>query len=313
MNKTLGYLLISILAIVANTCFFLFSLFAYDSASFKYYKHGIDYALENKFTDAEEQFKEALKIDKGDRLSEEALQIIEDLNKKIVNKEFVLAQFKGARSMVNRDFSRALSEFETALDIMPNSALANNNVGVAHLYLGSYKEAVEYFKKALEFDKKYLDAYTNLAFCYNNYLIEPDKAKTYSLQALKINPTSSNAYAEIGHSYRLLGSPKKAVKYYKKALSLNQGDILAYQGLAQSLFVVGNRQEAIKYYQKILALNPEFVDAYFGISEIYLSMSDKKNAIIAIRKAKELSLKIKDSGRLKLAEQSFEALQNSGN
>lgn len=311
MKKNPSYFITFSFTIAVNIFLFLFPLFAYDSTAFRYYKQGVDYALESKFSDAKEQFREALKIDKGDRGSEESLQIIYDFDKGIISKEFLLLQFKGAKSMFDRDFPRALSEFKMALDINPDSALANNNVGLAHLYLGSYKEATEYFHKALQLDENYIDAYTNLAFSYNNYLIDPDKAKSYSLQALKINHASSNAYIELGHAYHLLGSPKKAVKYYKKALSLNEGDILAYQGLAQSLFVIGDREEAIKYYKKILTLNPEFVDAYFGITDIYLSLSDTENAIISLQKAKELSLKINDPGRLKLAEQSLESLQNS--
>ena len=290
----------------------LFPSFAYDSTAFKYHRQGIDYVLENKFTDAEEQFKEAIKIDKSDRGSREALQLIYDFNKGVISKEFLLFQFKGAKSLFNRDYALAFSEFKAALDIMPDNALANNNIGLAHLYVGSYNEAVEYFKKALQFDKSYLDAYTNLAFCYNNYLIDPDKAKSYSLQALRIDPTSNNAYAELGHAYHLLGYPKKAVKYYKKALSLNHGDILAYDGLAQSLFIMGDREEAIRYYKKILTLNPEFVDAYFGIADVYLSLGDKDSALVALQKAKELSLKTEDSERLKFAELALEALQKSG-
>lgn len=297
-------------AIVINFLLLLVPLSLYaDPISLNHYKQGLDYALEEKFAVANEEFKEALKEDRADRGSQEALQIIDDFDKGAISKEFLLLQFKGIRDMFNRDFSQALSEFKTALAMLPNNAMANNNVGLAYLYIGSYKEAVGCFQKALKLDKNYIDAYTNLAFSYSNYLIEPDKAKTYSLQALKIDPASSNAYAELGHAYHLLGSPKKAVKYYKKALSLNQGDILAYQGLAQSLFVMGNRQEAIKYYKRIMTLNPEFVDTYFGIADVYLSLSDTKNAEIALQQAKELSSKINDSGRLKLAEKSLEALR----
>jgi tetratricopeptide (TPR) repeat protein len=311
MHKNPGHLLDFVIAL--TTLLFSLPLFAYDSAVFKYHEHGVDYVLENKFSDAEKQFKEALKKNKGDRGSQEALQIIQDFNKGNISKEFLLLQFKGIKCMFNRDFSSALSKFKAALDIKPDSALANNNVGLAHLYLGSYKEATEYFQKALQHDKNYIDAYTNLAFSYNNYLIDPEKAKRYSLQALKVDPASSNAYAGLGHAYHLLGLPKKAVKHYRNALSLNQDDILTYQGLAQSLFVMGSREEAIKYYKKILALSPEFVDAYFGIADVYLSLSDTSNATVALQKAKELSLKMDDPGRLKLSEQSLEALQNSGN
>lgn len=301
MNKKLTLILL-----VAGLCFTTLG-FA-ETLGFKHYKQGLDYAVEDKFKDAKKEFREALKTDKGNRLSQEALQIIEDFDKRIIDKEFALAQFRAAKNMIDRDFTKALSNFKAALEIMPNSALANNNVGVAYLYLGSYKESVEYFQKALQFDKNYLDAYTNLAYYYNYYLIEPDKAKEYSLQALKVDPDSSGAYADLAHSYYLLGLPKKAIKYYRKALKLDQNDILAYQGLAQCYFAIGKRKEAINNYKKILNLNPEFIDAYFGLGNIYFSMGEKKNAKDAFLKAKELSQRVNDSQRVKLAEQYLEVL-----
>ena len=141
-------------------------------------------SIEGDFRAAESKFKKALQVDKLDRLAQECLTLIYEYDNGSVDKEFIVAQFKGAKAVFDKDYRKALSEFKLSLDKSPDSALANNNVGVAYLYEGAFDEAIKYFRRAISLDKKYLDGWTNLAYTYNKAKIDPQKAKECALEAI---------------------------------------------------------------------------------------------------------------------------------
>ena len=66
------------------------------------------------------------------------------------------------------DNEKALEQLQEASKICPDHALTWNNIGVAKMCLGYFKESIEYFNKAIELDYKYKDAYHNRGLAHSD-------------------------------------------------------------------------------------------------------------------------------------------------
>ena len=71
------------------------------------------------------------------------------------------------------DWQEAIIEYDEAIKLDPQLALAYYNRGVAYHYLGQPKQALEDYDEALRLDPKHASAYANRAQA--NTLLERDK------------------------------------------------------------------------------------------------------------------------------------------
>ena len=72
--------------------------------------------------------------------------------------------------------SEAEGAFKAALERNPNSAVAENELGIAERKLGKFTEAEAAYRRTIATDPNYAAAYLNLGVLYDLYLSEPQKA-----------------------------------------------------------------------------------------------------------------------------------------
>jgi tetratricopeptide (TPR) repeat protein len=76
---------------------------------------------------------------------------------------------KGYRYQTDKDYDKALTYYQKAIQVDPYYATAHNDLGVIYyIYLNDTEKAIEEFKKALEINPNYLGAHTNLALIYED-------------------------------------------------------------------------------------------------------------------------------------------------
>lgn len=87
----------------------------------------------------------------------------------------------------NNLYEDAITHFENALSIDPNSGEALNYLGLTYIHLGQSAKAIKFLKMALDKKYKYADLYQNLGLAY---LSEKQhyKAAQYLQEAIRINP-----------------------------------------------------------------------------------------------------------------------------
>ncbi len=136
-----------------------------------------------------------------------------------------------------------------------------NNLGLAKMKLGNYKQAIKLFEQALSIDiKNYGDNHPNIAIRYNN----------------------------LGLAYEKLGYLEKAISFHEKALNIHCNNetndaAINFNNLGFCFEKQGNREKSIFYYQKAFNIfiklyddmHPKVIDCLKNLGSDY-----KKNVTI---------------------------------
>lgn len=127
--------------------------------------------------------------------------------------------------------SIALDYYKEALSIRPDDEKAL--FGLARFYqeLGSFDDALAYYKKVNELFPQVKEAWFNSGYIY---LVEKenfDQAIHYFKQAIYIDPAYVEAVYNLGRTYEAQGKYDEAAAQYRQALELHTNYPLAIEGL----------------------------------------------------------------------------------
>ena len=200
-----------------------------------YLKAGLKYSSQEKFIEAEEEFKKGLAIAPADHNLQEVLKMIDDLKNGKIEKEYALYLFKGSDYLINGKNQEAIKEFKSALEFKPDNRDLYYYIGVCNYSLEQYEAAIDYLKKAIEL-KPDSEIYYYLGA--SHYSIgQHSQAIAYLQKVLETNPDDAEAYSIIGTSYYLLGESEKAKANLDKAKESfeKKGDYLKAKDLEEFL------------------------------------------------------------------------------
>lgn len=130
---------------------------------------------------------------------------------------------KGTILAQQKRFREAISEFDRALQIEPEMAMAYNNLGLAYQALGMLNEAREAFQSAIDLDTDDLAS----AYAHNNLgnLLRQrgdyEGAMKQYLLALRRKPDYAVAWVNLGDMHAKKGNFAEAIRCYEKALEID--------------------------------------------------------------------------------------------
>jgi len=179
---------------------------------------------------------------------------------------------EGIRYMNQKNYGKAVVQFNKALVVKQDSSKVHNLLGIAYFQQQEYKKAEEQFKKAL-----------------------------------KITPSYAKAYNNLGSAYFMLRELDKAKKMFKKALSLSPELVSAHFSLGTLLVAQGKTDEGFSCLSKGIELDPGYLDkdehlitnfssTTFGTSEIYFAYAKCYAAVGNIEKTVEYLRKAEKAG-----------------
>lgn len=164
---------------------------------------GIAKTPQDSLRKAEELFKRGLAIDDSDPLSHGML---------------------GLLYCTLHEYDKGIAEGKRAVDLGPNSGLANELYAHILNFSGRYKEAIAFFEKAI-----------------------------------RLNPISnSGAYNGLGCAYWFLGRNEEAVTTMKQALQRSPYNYFLHINLASFYAEMGREKEARAEAAEVIRINPNF-------------------------------------------------------
>lgn len=129
-------------------------------------------------------------------LSEAILNRAEELDPDRADIYFVF----GLIAMENEESSRAISNFEKALEQNPRFAEAHNNLGLLYHDAGDFPGAAEQFQEAIADYPGFREAKLNLGIAYKQ-LGEFEKAEAQFKEVIEMDSDSADAYFNLGVLY----------------------------------------------------------------------------------------------------------------
>lgn len=164
-------------------------------------------------------------------------------------------------------FPEGRVQIEKALALKPNNDRALMALGVLCGIQNNLTDAAKYLQSAAQFGPDEPENFVRLAE-FHLMMKEYDKAVAQLGIAMKLNPVSASANAQLGFCYALMAKKELAVSAMQNAVMIDPIDTGVCQMVAQGYDRLGMTSQAIEYREKFLVsakksgLNPTMMKAY---------------------------------------------------
>ncbi len=191
----------------------------------------------------------------------------------------------GVAHLNDRNYSEALKELTTAVEMYPDDPSYHNGLGLAYFARSMNKEAIAQFKEAVRLDPKFSDAYLHLSAVY---LSEKrwDEAIAVDDAAVKniFYRTPELAYLNRGLAYFGKGDYKTAFESFRKAIEFNAKYTPAYYHMGLALDKMNALRDSIEAFKTAVSLDDAYVEAHYSLGLAYIKLKNKGEALKAFEK-----------------------------
>src|SRR5712671_4088693 len=176
------------------------------------------------------------------------------------------------------DSSQAIREFQRAIEVNPNYAIAHQQYGNNTLSaLGRFDDAIVEGKRAVELDPLSLVINSDLGGNYY-YARRYDEAIAQLRKLLEMDPGYYYAHVDLGQVLAAKRAFGEAISEYQKARALNDDPfILGLLGHAYASS--GNKTEALKMLDQLKEVSRQRYVSLFSFAIVYLALDDKPEAL----------------------------------
>jgi tetratricopeptide (TPR) repeat protein len=151
-----------------------------------------------------------------------------------------------------------------AVDLRPNDAALQLNLGNALKALGQLDGAIERFRNALTLAPEFALAHYNLGNAYTAAGRHEDAAIAFE-KSLRFRPDDASTYNNLGNALYTLGRHEQAIAAFSRALELRPRHAGAHNNLGMALAALGRAEEALEHFRAALGAEPRFVAAHFNL------------------------------------------------
>ncbi|WP_322053567.1 tetratricopeptide repeat protein [Paraburkholderia bannensis] len=182
------------------------------------------------------------------------------------------------------ELDNAIERFRNALTLAPTFALAHYNLGNAYAAIGRHEDAMYAFEHAVRLQPGDASSHNNLGNALHALGRHAEAAESFR-RALKIRPGHAGAHNNLGMALNALGDSAGAVEHFQKALRVQPRFVAAHFNLANTLDATGYHAHAVAGYEEALALQPQFPPALFGLGNALAALGRHDEAIAAYERA----------------------------
>lgn len=170
------------------------------------------------------------------------------------------------------DKADAIYYYQKALDLDPQNAYLNINLGFLYFNDKDFIRAEKYLQKTWIEDPTNIRLLTALGKIYKAWKQFEKAAKYFSLSEL-LAPNNSFVIYGLADTYRGMGNNTMALEYWLKFHNLEPKNKVALTRIGDCYLKLSNNKKALEFYQKALEIGYDFF-AYIGSAKVYFS--DKK-------------------------------------
>ncbi|HEY8354497.1 MAG TPA: tetratricopeptide repeat protein [Methylophilaceae bacterium] len=228
----------------------------YPGTFFLYNALGVALENQQKFSEAEQVYRQAIAIDS-----------------RVAEIHFNLGVVLG---QLGRN-EEAIASYRKAVMLRPNLAPAYFNLGFALQQAGRLDEAVAAYRRATQIEPGFYEAHGNLGAVLQLQGKLEDAIASYR-SAIAIHP-DARGYFNLGTALRNEGLLDDAIKSFEQALALDPNYAEAHSNLGESLWYRGRINEAIAHFHQALAIDPDNASANYNLAVFLYDNNELERAI----------------------------------
>ena len=179
------------------------------------------------------------------------------------------------------------SLWKHTLQVTPNTAIANYNLGKYYETNGNFQSSEELYRRAVAINPTHTEAHYNLARLLGQQG-KVDDAIAHYQEALKYKPNDVETHNNLGQLLALQGNFTAALAAYQKALALDPQFAKAYFNLGRLFVRSGEFAKAISSFQQALKLSPDTAEVHAGLGDAYARSGNLDQAIVHLDAAVKL-------------------------
>lgn len=185
------------------------------------------------------------------------------------------------------DREGSMQDYEHALSLDPENAVAYFGKGLILYYLKAYPASSEAFLRSAELDPKNADAYYNRGLALFEDKKIPEAISSYS-QALSIDGQMYGAYLNRARAYVAIGDTAKALQDHNMMIQVSPNNPQAYCSRGMFLCQTKDFSNAYRDFEAALSIQPSFAQAYFYEGMMLVETNHRDEACAKFQKAIDL-------------------------
>ena len=178
----------------------------------------------------------------------------------------------------------AASEYQNALRIKPDFAEVHNNLANTLQALGQLVEAVGHYEQAVRIKPEYAEAHTNWAVALEG-LGRIEEAVAHYQEAVRIRPDAAQTQQLLGEALLALNRPDLARTHLEQAVRLAPDDFDAHSKLGKALVRLKRFAEALPQFESAVRLRPDSAGAHVNLGNVLKIIGRYKEAAKEYEKA----------------------------
>ncbi len=249
----------------------------YSEHAIVFYNLGLIYKVNEEYTMAVKNYKNALLLNPFENKYSLAIKAIAQISAK-----------KGDEEYRRQEFALAIDNYQKAIDYYPDYTTAIFKLARTYYKLKDYENARIYLEEGITINPNQEQSEKMLGDIYRK-LDNIEQAVIHYLQAIIINKNYYQAFYSLGSLYISDGQVNEAREALNNAIIIEPTYSKAYGALGIVEQEVGNIEIAIHNYSKALEYDIKAYDIHYRLSSAYNINKQYNNAKISAK----ASLKIK--------------------
>jgi len=185
------------------------------------------------------------------------------------------------------DQAGAEGQLRNALELAPNNAQIQYNLGNVLRLQKRFEEASDAFRKAIQLKPDYVMAYANMGASLHDAGKASEAIEAYRT-AIQLVPNLFPAYLNLGQSLIELDRLDEALTAFESAIRIKSNDADALLGLGRCRLELNQPELAIEVLRSALAIKPEDAKILHLLGVAYLQNKEHEKALELIQNAVRL-------------------------